>query len=59
MREEPTCARCDAPFHCGADEAHCWCEALPPLEPLAGRGCLCPACLELELRERSARDPGP
>ncbi|HYY60064.1 MAG TPA: cysteine-rich CWC family protein [Burkholderiales bacterium] len=53
------CARCGAPFACGADEAGCWCEKLPPLEPVPGRGCLCPACLAAELKERSAPDPRP
>ncbi|TAK88407.1 MAG: hypothetical protein EPO20_02990 [Betaproteobacteria bacterium] len=51
------CARCGAPFHCGRNDAGCWCESLPPLAPVPGRGCLCRACLEAELKERSA--PGP
>ncbi|HUQ76140.1 MAG TPA: cysteine-rich CWC family protein [Burkholderiales bacterium] len=53
------CARCGAAFACGAEEPGCWCEGLPPLAPLAGRDCLCRACLEHELRERSAPDPRP
>ena len=42
-------------------EAHCWCENLPALDPVPGRGCLCRNCLleELKLRARSERDPRP
>ncbi|HWV92331.1 MAG TPA: cysteine-rich CWC family protein [Burkholderiales bacterium] len=49
------CARCDAPFRCGARnrDADCWCAALPPLAPVPGRACLCRSCLELELKERT------
>ncbi|MEK6243645.1 MAG: cysteine-rich CWC family protein [Pseudomonadota bacterium] len=45
------CARCGTAFVCGmkAGQARCWCADLPPLEPLPGRGCLCRACLEIEL----------
>ncbi|HEY5899619.1 MAG TPA: cysteine-rich CWC family protein [Burkholderiales bacterium] len=57
--KELACARCGRVFRCGADEEHCWCVELPPLEPVPGRGCLCPECLELELKERSAPDPRP
>ena len=41
------CARCGATFECGleAGAEPCWCAALPPLEPVPGEGCLCPACL--------------
>jgi Cysteine-rich CWC len=47
---EAHCARCGAAFGCGAGgAAPCWCAALPPLEPVPGRGCLCRACLEREL----------
>ncbi|HTG96096.1 MAG TPA: cysteine-rich CWC family protein [Burkholderiales bacterium] len=50
-----TCARCGAPFRCGAKnrDDKCWCSEMPPLEPLPGRSCLCRECLELELRERT------
>jgi hypothetical protein len=57
------CAACGAAFHCGKDEDRCWCVDLPALTPVPGRGCLCRACLQLEvdrqaeLKERSA--PGP
>ncbi|HJV10612.1 MAG TPA: cysteine-rich CWC family protein [Burkholderiales bacterium] len=51
------CARCGALFACGRNQARCWCAALPRLEPLPGRSCLCPACLAAELRERTAPDP--
>jgi len=47
------CARCGAPFHCGKDEDRCWCETLPPLTPVPGRGCLCRKCLEEELKQRT------
>ncbi|HET7671105.1 MAG TPA: cysteine-rich CWC family protein [Burkholderiales bacterium] len=53
------CARCRRPFRCGADEEACWCEDLPALQPVAGRDCLCPECLAVELKERSAPDPRP
>ncbi|HXJ52400.1 MAG TPA: cysteine-rich CWC family protein [Burkholderiales bacterium] len=53
------CARCGTSFRCGADEEGCWCEDLPALQPVAGRDCLCPACLQLELKERSAPSPRP
>jgi hypothetical protein len=40
------CERCDAQFHCGAQDAQpCWCSQLPTVEPVAGMGCLCPDCL--------------
>ena len=53
--EGERCAACGAPFHCGKDEAECWCAALPPLTPTAGRGCLCRKCLEEELKAASQR----
>ncbi|HEY2338674.1 MAG TPA: cysteine-rich CWC family protein [Burkholderiales bacterium] len=59
MDRDKRCARCGTPFTCGADEPHCWCENLPPLEPVPGRDCLCRACLEREVRERSAPSPRP
>lgn len=46
------CARCGAPFPCGARAAQCWCSALPALEPLPadlGPHCLCPRCLRAAL----------
>jgi hypothetical protein len=64
---ESRCARCGAPFTCGMQAGHssdemqpCWCAALPPLEPVPGRGCLCRRCLEDELKaahDRAATAP--
>lgn len=58
---EESCARCGAPFVCGmkagegSDEMRrCWCYGLPALEPVAGRGCICRACLEEELKSAAA-----
>jgi hypothetical protein len=53
--ENNRCSRCGAAFTCGtlAGEKRCWCEALPPLVPVPGRGCLCRDCLEEELRRAS------
>jgi hypothetical protein len=46
-----TCARCGAPFGCGAEAASCWC-ATVDVPPDVVRtlnqgydGCLCPECL--------------
>jgi hypothetical protein len=49
---ESRCARCGAPFDCGmrSGAGSCWCAALPPLAPVAGRACLCRRCLTEELR---------
>ncbi|HEX6298706.1 MAG TPA: cysteine-rich CWC family protein [Burkholderiales bacterium] len=64
MEASEQCAGCGASFHCGRDEGRrCWCAELPPLTPVPGRGCLCRACLQCEIRkqaelkERSAPDP--
>ena len=42
-----TCSSCGANFFCGpqAGQARCWCDDLPPLPPVVGADCLCPACL--------------
>jgi iron complex transport system substrate-binding protein len=42
-----TCSACGASFFCGpqAGEDRCWCDEFPPLSPVAGADCLCPACL--------------
>jgi hypothetical protein len=37
-----------------AGEQDCWCSRLPALQPVAGRGCICRACLEEELKARQA-----
>ncbi|HEX2648497.1 MAG TPA: cysteine-rich CWC family protein [Burkholderiales bacterium] len=49
------CSRCGAALHCGAvsRDEHCWCESLPPLEPIPGQGCLCRSCLEKALGQAS------
>jgi hypothetical protein len=40
-------------MHCGAasGDEHCWCEELPPLEPVPGQTCLCRKCLESALSQ--------
>ena len=55
------CARCGAPFHCGAQagDAGCWCQALPALPPLPDLdGCLCPACLQARADAAAAAATG-
>ena len=53
------CAHCDAPFHCGMDDAGaCWCTQLPSLPAAvldAAQGCLCEACLKSELDRAGVR----
>jgi predicted Fe-S protein YdhL (DUF1289 family) len=41
------CSRCGAEFTCGASDCStpCWCASYPPVDPVEGRSCLCPACL--------------
>ncbi|HXF77922.1 MAG TPA: DUF1289 domain-containing protein [Usitatibacter sp.] len=41
------CSRCGASFACGASDCStpCWCASYPPVDPVEGAGCLCPACL--------------
>ncbi|HEX4927197.1 MAG TPA: cysteine-rich CWC family protein [Burkholderiales bacterium] len=58
-RSETQCPLCGRSFECGAASGDCWCADLPALKPVPGRGCLCPACLEAELKARSERDPRP
>ena len=51
------CARCGAPFHCGAGgQEPCWCASLPQVLPVPydGAGCYCPQCLEQVIAERQA-----
>jgi hypothetical protein len=52
------CARCAAPFHCGAaaGSVECWCVAEPhaAIDPQL-RGCLCPACLAQAARATAPR----
>lgn len=53
------CARCGAAFECGmqAGAERCWCAELPPLAPVPGQGCLCPACLSAAIAA-AQRTPG-
>jgi len=54
------CAACGAAFGCGIGSAGgCWCATLPALAapPVAGRGCLCPACLGRAIERERAADP--
>jgi hypothetical protein len=54
---ESACSACGAAFHCGArDRDPCWCAALPPLAPVAGRNCLCRDCLKKEIEKESAKE---
>jgi len=48
--EHQRCSGCGKEFRCGgaAGDPDCWCAALPPLQPVPGRSCLCPRCLERE-----------
>ena len=41
------CSRCGIEFGCGAEgpEGACWCTRYPPVAPVEGATCLCPACL--------------
>lgn len=45
------CPRCGRTFECGmqAGTTRCWCADLPPLDPVPGESCLCPACLRAAL----------
>jgi len=56
----PRCARCGQNFECGmlAGAERCWCTELPPLDPVPGETCLCPACLRAALAAaQGARHP--
>jgi hypothetical protein len=58
--EGERCARCGAPFHCGAraGDERCWCFEQPPVKLADAKSCLCPKCLkEAAAKGRSA--PGP
>jgi len=45
--EPRQCSMCGAPFGCGSSgpEGACWCNRYPPVAPVEGATCLCPACL--------------
>lgn len=54
-REKQECARCGAPFVCGAlsGDKTCWCFAFSPLPPdrvNAGHACVRAQCLNAELQ---------
>jgi hypothetical protein len=47
-----TCPNCKTEFHCGSkDKEPCWCCSLPNIVPLGSQNCLCPACLEKEIKK--------
>lgn len=54
------CIRCSAEFGCGAEsgEKRCWCEDLPAVMPVTEEGCLCPACLRVEIAARIGQCAG-
>ncbi len=62
-KERPTrikrCSRCGVEFRCGPapGKEKCWCDELPPVGWIAGRGpdCLCPACLRAAIVQRDAK----
>ena len=46
------CPECNTEFECGANNTEpCWCTKLPNIVPLDSSACLCPACLELKIKE--------
>ena len=56
------CADCGAPFVCGAAAglSTCWCMDKPAglLEPIAGAGCYCAACLDQRIAATVTVKPG-
>ncbi|MBS7541268.1 cysteine-rich CWC family protein [Ancylobacter lacus] len=51
------CERCGADFMCGSvssdSRSFCWCQDLPKLEVKQAEGdCLCPECLQCEIRHQ-------
>lgn len=56
-----TCPSCGVAFHCGIADTDkpCWCMDAPKIMPLAGTTrCLCPACLDREIKRRQAEREG-
>ena len=51
------CIRCGTGFECGGalGKDTCWCAELPPVMAVTDEGCLCPACLRVEVEARLAR----
>lgn len=50
------CPACNTEFECitNGDEP-CWCEKLPNIVPLDSSSCLCPACLEIKIKELQSK----
>ena len=48
------CSACGSDFVCGATDCStpCWCASYPPVEPVEGARCLCPACLAATAAQR-------
>ena len=56
--ETKTCGRCGAKFPCHAKIGGCWCEKMPALpKSIPDCDCLCPSCLEKELKAQQAEKP--
>lgn len=56
--ETKTCDRCGSKFPCHAKTGGCWCEKLPALpKSVPNCDCLCPSCLEKELKTQRAEKP--
>ncbi|HVZ80064.1 MAG TPA: cysteine-rich CWC family protein [bacterium] len=56
--ETKTCGRCGGKFPCHAKTGGCWCEKLPALpKSIPDCDCLCPACLEKELKAQGTERP--
>ncbi|WP_374251879.1 cysteine-rich CWC family protein [Xanthobacter sp.] len=56
------CERCGAEFTCGSassgSDSWCWCQDLPKLEVRQAEGdCLCPECLQREIRHQQPGRP--
>lgn len=55
-KKNSKCPQCGTEFDCGvkAGQNTCWCYAYQPvISPVEGDECLCPACLEKKISERS------
>ncbi len=55
QRPQSRCSRCGAAFNCGATDCStpCWCASYPPVDPVEGAQCLCPACLAATVAARN------
>ncbi|MBX7199968.1 MAG: cysteine-rich CWC family protein [Rhodospirillaceae bacterium] len=59
---DTTCPTCGVAFTCGVDDRNtpCWCMAAPKIKPRPGAtACLCPACLDAEIKRRAAAPDAP